>query len=259
MHLPETVGINPIIEDLAVDGHLFSEQLGAITQLAIDKHGIVICSNISVATRLRYGQTDLGAGLKVALPHMLALGHVQQCAGGERHGVDGHASMRTAPAHGRLAVLVGNHFDAGAPVKTVKLLITGHAIDWHGHIDMTEPAHLLRNGDGFPLELAGQRDVHEIRSADSPAHRQRAGKRPSRINTVLGCFEHFDNFTGPEPIIAIMRFVKFNAYQFAGQGKADEHHAAIDMGHAAALIGVSLDADFSLHRCPFRFCPPRVR
>ena len=156
MHLPETVGINPIIEGLAVDGHLFSEQLGAITQLAIDKHGIVICSNISVATRLRYGQANLGAGLKAALPHMLALGHVQQCAGGERHGVDGHASMRTAPAHGRLAVLVGNHFDAGAPVKTVKLLITGHAIDWHGRIDMTEPAHLLGNGDGFPLELAGQ-------------------------------------------------------------------------------------------------------
>ena len=262
MHLPETVGVNLIVEGRAVDGHLFGEQLGAGAQFAVHKYGVIVvcCRGIDdLAARFGHGKTNLGAGFKAAFPHVFALGDVQQRTRGKRHGVDGHAVVCAAPAHGWHAVVVGNHFDAGTPIEAAGFLVAGHALDGNGHVDMAESAHLFGDGDGLPLELAGQRDVHEIRAAHSPAHRQGTGKWPCRGGSVFGRLENLDDFAGPEPVVPVVGLVKFDSHEFVGQGEADEHHTTVDMGHTAALVGVSFDTNFSLHHRPFRLRSVRVR
>lgn len=149
---PEPVGVNLIVEGRAVDGHLFGEQLGAGAQFAVHKYGVIVvcCRGIDdLAARFGHGKTNLGAGFKAALPHVFALGDVQQRARGKRHGVDGHAVVCAAPAHGWHAVVVGNHFDAGTPIEAAGCLVAGHALDGNGHVDMAESAHLFGDG-GWP-------------------------------------------------------------------------------------------------------------
>ena len=116
-------------------------------------------------------------------------------------------------------VVVGNHFDAGTPIEAAGFLVAGHALDGNGHVDMAESAHLFGDGDGLPLELAGQRDVHEIRAAHSPAHRQGTGKWPCRGGSVFGRLENLDDFAGPEPVVPVVGLVKFDSHESSGKAK----------------------------------------
>ncbi len=111
----------------------------------------------------------------------------------------------------------------------------------------------------FHLSWPGKRDVHEIRAAHSPAHRQGTGKWPCRGDSVFRRLENLDDFAGPEPVVPVVGLVKLDSHEFVGQGEADEHHTTVDMGHAAALVGVSFDTNFSLHHRPFRLRSVRVR
>ena len=80
-----------------------------------------------------------------------------------------------------------------------------------------------------------------------------------RGGSVFGRLENLDDFAGPEPVVPVVGLVKFDSHEFVGQGEADEHHTTVDMGHTAALVGVSFDTNFSLHHRPFRLRSVRVR
>ena len=134
-------------------------------------------------------------------------------------------------------------------MESAEVLVAGDARHRHGTFDVAEAAELLGDGDRLPPELAVEADMHEVGAADAAAHGERAGERPGRLDAVGARLEHLHRLAGPEPVVAVMRLVEGDAQQLAGQGESHEHDAPIDVADAAALIGVSFDADGGFHGC----------
>ena len=155
VHLPESAGVHTVFEFTSAHRHLFGKLAIARRHFAIDEHGVVV-GDFGIAARLGNRQTNLRSGSESPIPHVFLLGHVKQRATGQRHGVDRHAHVGAASAHGRSAVLVRDHLDAGTPVQPLLRLILGHALDRHVNVDMAETSHLFGDGRGFPFKLSGQ-------------------------------------------------------------------------------------------------------
>ena len=189
---------------------------------------------------------------------MFALGDVQQRARGKRHGVDGHAVVCAAPAHDGMplsSAIISMRVRQLRPPASLspgmRSMGTATSI-WPSRLICSETVmafHLswpgketcTRSAPPTPPPIAkGPASGHAgmTRSSDgsrtSTLRRSRTG-RPGRRGSV-----------------------KFDSHESSGK-RADEHHTTVDMGHAAALVGVSFDTNFSLHHRPFRLRSVRVR
>ena len=145
-------------------------------------------------------------------------------------------------------MLIGDHLNTCTPIQPAEFHVMLGTFNRHRiTLDMPHAMHLIGDHRGLPSKLPRQTHMHQVRSPDAAALRQWSCQPPDRFDTIRAGFKHLHHFTGPEPVITIMRLIKFDAHQLPRKRKPDEHHTAIDMADTATLIGIPFDTHFYLH------------